>query len=79
MAKIKRLAIVLFLLGVALITLVFFLENQQEVRIVFLGFTTPSLSVSLLVVLALLLGLLVGPLLAYLTVPGGKRRGRVSN
>ncbi|WP_095161825.1 lipopolysaccharide assembly protein LapA domain-containing protein [Pseudomonas sp. Irchel 3F5] len=78
MGKIKRLVIVLLLVGIALVTLMFSLENQQEVSIVFLGFIAPPLSVSLLVVLALLLGLVIGPLLACLILLGKGRRGRTA-
>ncbi|WP_327438525.1 DUF1049 domain-containing protein [Pseudomonas donghuensis] len=78
MGKIKRLVIVLLLVGIALVTLMFSLENQQEVSIVFLGFIAPPLSVSLLMVLALLLGLVIGPLLACLILLGKGRRGRTA-
>ncbi|MBS7597218.1 lipopolysaccharide assembly protein LapA domain-containing protein [Pseudomonas sp. RC2C2] len=78
MGKIKRLVIVLLLVGIALMTLMFSLENQQEVSIVFLGFIAPPLSVSLLMVLALLLGLVIGPLLACLILLGKGRRGRAA-
>lgn len=78
MGKIKQLVVVLLLAGIALVTLMFSLENQQEVSIVFLGFAAPPLAVSLLMVLSLLLGLVIGPLLACLILWGKVRRGRAS-
>jgi uncharacterized integral membrane protein len=56
----------LLLLLVAVVILVFILENQQTVGLAFLGFTLPQLSVSMLLVAALLLGLFFGPVVGLL-------------
>jgi len=57
----KRLILVVFLLLLALAVLIFVLENQQLVSLVFLGVALPDLPVSVFMLLALLLGLAVGP------------------
>jgi uncharacterized integral membrane protein len=48
-----------------LVVLVFVLENQQSVALLFLGLSGPQLPVSLIVVLALLIGMLIGPVLGW--------------
>jgi uncharacterized integral membrane protein len=55
-----------FILLLVLTILVFVLENQQSVSLMFLGWAGPQLPVSLVIVLALLIGLLIGPLLGWL-------------
>lgn len=76
MRGVKRVALVLIVLIVALVILAFVLENQQGVALAFLGWSTPELPVSVFVTLALIVGMLVGPFLAVLLKLRG-RRGRV--
>ena len=66
MRGVKRVALVLIVLIVALAILAFVLENQQDVALAFLGWSTPELPVSVFVTLALIVGMLVGPLLSLL-------------
>ncbi|MBJ2267546.1 DUF1049 domain-containing protein [Pseudomonas sp. MF6772] len=66
MRGVKRVALVLIVLIVALAILAFVLENQQDVALAFLGWSTPELPVSVFVTLALIVGMLVGPVLGLL-------------
>ena len=66
MRGVKRVALVLIVLIAALAILAFVLENQQDVALAFLGWSTPQLPVSVFVTLALIVGLLVGPFLSLL-------------
>lgn len=66
MRGVKRVTLVLIVLIVALAILAFVLENQQDVALAFLGWSTPELPVSVFVTLALIVGMLVGPVLSLL-------------
>ncbi|MEN4945938.1 lipopolysaccharide assembly protein LapA domain-containing protein [Pseudomonas proteolytica] len=66
MRGVKRVALVLIVLIAALAILAFVLENQQDVALAFLGWSTPQLPVSVFVTLALIVGMLVGPFLSLL-------------
>ena len=66
MRGVKRVALVLIVLIAALAILAFVLENQQDVALAFLGWSTPELPVSVFVTLALIVGMLVGPFLSLL-------------
>jgi uncharacterized integral membrane protein len=66
--NLKKLLLVLLVLVVVAAVLLFVLENQQGVALVFLGWVGPQLPVSVLVLAALLLGLAVGPVLAAIVV-----------
>lgn len=66
MRGVKRVALVLIVLIVALVILAFVLENQQGVALAFLGWSTPELPVSVFVTLALIVGMLLGPILSLL-------------
>jgi len=65
MRGVKRVALVIVLIA-ALAILAFVLENQQDVTLAFLGWSTPQLPVSVFVTLALIVGMLVGPFLSLL-------------
>ncbi|MBC8996167.1 DUF1049 domain-containing protein [Pseudomonas sp. N40(2020)] len=65
MRNLKRVLLGVFLLLMVLIVLAFVLENQQSVSLLFLGFSGPSLPVSVVAVLALLIGMLIGPVLGW--------------
>lgn len=66
MRNLKRLLLAIFFLLLALVILVFVLENQQGVSLLFLGWTVPHLPVSLIMVMALLVGMVIGPILGWL-------------
>jgi uncharacterized integral membrane protein len=72
--NIKRLLLVVIVLAVVAVTLLFVLENQQSVALSFLGWSGPSLPVSVFVLVALLFGLAVGPVLGWYVALRGKRR-----
>ena len=72
MRGVKRVVLVLIVLVVALGGLTFVLENQQDVALSFLGWTTAQMPVSVFVTLALIAGMLVSPFLGLLI----KRNGR---
>ncbi|MFU2328103.1 DUF1049 domain-containing protein [Pseudomonas sp. NFX98] len=66
MRNLIKIIAVAFILPVAALILIFTLENQKAVSLVFLGMDAPPLAVSALVLSAFLLGLVVGPFLALL-------------
>ena len=66
MRGVKRIAVVLAVLIVALVVVAFVLENQQGVSLSFLGLATGQLPVSVYMVLALMVGMLLGPLMGVL-------------
>lgn len=59
----KRFSLVLLLLLTAVAVLVFVLENRQQSHVVFLGWLSPELPVSVLMSLAFILGVLLSLLL----------------
>ncbi|MEB0120475.1 LapA family protein [Pseudomonas sp. CCI1.2] len=65
MRNLKRITFVVITLLVVLATVVFMLENQQPVSLVFLGWGGPQTSVAIPIILALLLGMMIGPLLSW--------------
>ncbi|AEA67754.1 MULTISPECIES: lipopolysaccharide assembly protein LapA domain-containing protein [Pseudomonas] len=72
MRNFKRLALVVLALLVASAIVLFVLENNQSVALLFLGWSAPQLPVSVFVILALLAGMMFGPLLAWFV--GARRR-----
>lgn len=76
MRNIKKLLLLVIFLAVAAVVLLFVLENQQPVALAFLGWSAPSLPVSVLVLAGLLLGMAVGPLLGWYVAMRSKRRFR---
>lgn len=65
MRNFKRVMVVVITLLIVLATVVFVLENQQPVSLVFLGWSAPELSVAVPVIVALLIGMLIGPFLGW--------------
>ncbi|MCQ2999070.1 MULTISPECIES: lipopolysaccharide assembly protein LapA domain-containing protein [Pseudomonas] len=55
-------------------TIVFILENQQKVSLVFLGWSSPELFLAIPIIVALLAGMLIGPLLGWVVVLRKKRK-----
>lgn len=66
MRSLGRVAFILSLLLFLLLILAFVLENQQNVSLLFMGWSMPELPVSLLVIAALLVGMLIGPCAGWL-------------
>lgn len=62
----RRVALVLTTLIAALVILAFVLENQQDVALSFLGWSTPQLPASVFVTLSLIVGMIIGPALGLL-------------
>lgn len=67
-------AIVALLLIVS--TIVFILENQQKVSLVFMGWSSPELFLAVPVIVALLVGMLIGPFLGW--AMGSRKKRRLS-
>lgn len=78
MRGVKRVVLVLIVLVVALGGLTFVLENQQDVALSFLGWTTAQMPVSVFVTLALIAGMLFGPVVASLFRSGRYARRTVA-
>ena len=74
MRGVKRVALVLTVLIVALAILAFVLENQQDVSLSFLGWSTLQLPVSVFVTLSLIIGMIIGPVLGLLLKQKGGSR-----
>jgi uncharacterized integral membrane protein len=74
--NLKKLLLVLIFLAVAAVVLVFVLENQQAVALSALGWSTPSLPVSVFVLAGVLAGMLIGPLFGWYIALSSKRRWR---
>ncbi|MEQ7919224.1 lipopolysaccharide assembly protein LapA domain-containing protein [Xanthomonas sp. WHRI 1810A] len=66
MRNVKRLIFFVVILLIVLATVVFMLENQQHVSLVFFGWTAPQLSIAVPVILALLTGMIIGPFLGWI-------------
>ena len=66
MRNVKRLIFFVVVLLIVLATVVFMLENQQPVSLVFFGWSAPQLSIAVPVILALLVGMMIGPILAWI-------------
>lgn len=78
MPRLKRIVLVLVVLIVTLVVLGFVLENQQAVSIVFFGWASAELPVSVFIALALIMGMLIGPILTLLFVRRTVRKPRVT-
>ncbi|WP_349971503.1 lipopolysaccharide assembly protein LapA domain-containing protein [Pseudomonas caspiana] len=57
-------------------TIVFILENQQKVALVFLGWSSPELFLAVPIIVALLVGMLIGPVLGW--AAGARRKRKLS-
>jgi integration host factor subunit beta len=76
MRNFKRLVIVVLAALVALVVVLFVLENNKPVALAMFGWVAPSLPVAMLVVGAFLVGLVLGPLLGTYIVLRAKRHTR---
>lgn len=66
MRSVGRIALVFGMILLVLAVIAFVLENQQGVRLLFLGWIAPQLPLSVIVTIALLTGMLIGPVMAWL-------------
>lgn len=78
MRNVKRLIFFVIVLLVLAVTVVFVLENQQPVALVFFGWSAPELSIAVPVILALLVGMLIGPVLTWVTRLRKKPKSRLA-
>ncbi len=60
-----RVITILVALALVVATIVFILENQQRVSLVFLGWSSPELYLAIPVIVALLLVMIIGPFLGW--------------
>ncbi|AWY43535.1 DUF1049 domain-containing protein [Pseudomonas putida] len=65
MRNLKRVMLAVSVLLLMLVILVFVLENQQTVTLLFLGWAGPQLPVSLVIVIALLFGMIISPIICW--------------
>lgn len=66
MSKIKRVAVLALIFLLIVFVVIFVLENNGQIELVFLGWSTPQLSLSVYMVFALLAGFVLGSLLSWL-------------
>lgn len=76
MQKIKRAIVFVFLLAVALVVLLFTMENRQLVHLSLMGKQTPNLPLALFVLVVFVLGLIVGFAINWLRSKGLERKCR---
>ncbi|KHL67834.1 hypothetical protein SF06_34160 [Pseudomonas flexibilis] len=74
----KRALLAALLILVALLVVLFVLDNLQPVSVLLLGWQSPALPIATLLILAFLAGVIVGPLLAGLVVRCLRPAGRSS-
>ncbi len=77
MPRLKRVIAVFTALVVVLVVVGFVLENQQNVTLSFLGWTTAQIPVSVFVVIAVIGGMIVGPLLGF-AARGRRRKSNIT-
>jgi putative membrane protein len=66
MSKVRQLVQIVLLILIAVVVIVFTLENDQRVALIFFTWSTPQASVAVYIVLALLVGCCLGPLVGSL-------------
>jgi lipopolysaccharide assembly protein A len=79
MLWLKRAVLIIVLLLVALATLDFMLENQQNVTLQFLEMRSPELPISLYVVIAFIAGSLLGILIGWVITTRLRLRLMIQN
>lgn len=73
MRTFTRVIAAIIALALVVATIVFILENQQKVSLVFLGWSSPELFLAIPVIAALLVGMLIGPVLGWIVVARKRR------
>ncbi|MCK9238248.1 MAG: lipopolysaccharide assembly protein LapA domain-containing protein [Thiopseudomonas sp.] len=76
MQKIKRAIVFVFLLAVALVVLLFTMENRQLVHLSLMGKETPDLPLALFVLVVFVVGLIVGFAINWLRSKGLEHKFR---
>lgn len=66
MRNLTKIIMVAFLLLILVSILVFTIENQNSVSLVFLGGATPPIAISILILSAFLMGMVIAPILVFL-------------
>ncbi|WP_304638771.1 LapA family protein [Pseudomonas sp.] len=79
MLWLKRAVLIIILLLVALATLDFMLENQQNVTLQFLEMSSPELPISLYVIIAFIAGSLLGVLIGWVVTTRLRLRLMIQN
>jgi len=74
MRSFKKLLFFVVVVLIVSATVVFVLENQRSVALVFFGWSAPEVSVAVPVILALLVGMVIGPFVAWITRSRRKSR-----
>ena len=74
MRRFKRIILAVVVLFFVFFVLAFVLENQQTASLLFFGWSTVELPISVFVTLSLIVGMMVGPALGLLI--GSRRLGR---
>jgi putative membrane protein len=74
MRSLMRVLLVVFVLLLALATILFVLENRQTVSLLFLGWVGPQIPLSVVLVLTLLTGMMIGPVLGWFLGRRSRRR-----
>ncbi|TKJ72274.1 hypothetical protein PspCFBP13509_29500 [Pseudomonas sp. CFBP13509] len=74
MHRFKRIILAVVVLFFVFFVLAFVLENQQAASLLFFGWSTVELPISVFVTLSLIVGMMVGPALGLLI--GSRRLGR---
>lgn len=74
MRGIWRAVLILTVMAIALIILIFVLENQQMISLSFMGWTTSQWSVSVFVGSAFIIGMLIGPFVRAIFSLGLRRK-----
>jgi putative membrane protein len=78
MTNVKRIVFFVAALLIVFVIVIFVLENKQDVSLVFLGWSSPKLPLSISLILVLLSGMAIGPLLAFIFSQKKKRHPGIS-
>jgi len=79
MRSFKKLLFFVVVVLIVSATVVFVLENQQPVALVFFGWSAPELTMAVPVILALLVGMVIGPVIGYVLRIGRKNSRKVTS
>ena len=68
MRRFQKVILIIMLLVIAGFILTFILENNHEITLNILTLTTPSLPISILIIIAFLLGLIIALIISYTVI-----------